>query len=126
AESRARESVHLALHVVIDIIVVADSRDVANRAGVQSYDASAADNLFTAVFRIHAINHQGQPVTGARTAAVAGQQGLKIILVQQADGGIIHLTDNHAVRQLLFATDIQEFLFQFRRRHSLFGSEKQI
>src|ERR1700726_3441406 len=46
AESRARESVYLALHVVIDVIIVADSRDIANRAGVQSYDASAADNLF--------------------------------------------------------------------------------
>src|SRR6202030_2256955 len=99
---------------------------MANLSGVYADEAGSADNLLTAVFRVHAINHQRQAVACAGTAAVTCKQALKIILMQQADGGVIHLADNQAVRQLLIATFIQEFLFQVRRRHGLFRSEKQI
>jgi hypothetical protein len=67
-----------------------------------------------AICGIHAIDQQWQTVAVARAAAVAGQQFAEIILMQQADRGIIHFLDFQAILLLVGSANIEELLLQVR------------
>src|SRR5262249_21116553 len=106
----ARKSRRLVLHVVVHVVVVSDSGQVAQRARAQSDDSRPAHHLFASRFRIHFVHHGNQPIAIARSAAETRQKLGKIILMQQAHRGIIHLPHNQAVRQFFRFARINEFL----------------
>jgi len=88
SKGRAGEAGDLALHIVVNKIVVANPGKVAQGTRVQPDDARTADHFFPAGVRIHAENNQGQTIAGAGAAAEARQQFREIFLVQQAQLGL--------------------------------------
>src|ERR1700690_2346256 len=91
AEGRARDTGYLALHVVVDEIVIADARDITQEAGAETADASAADELLSAIFGMNFVDHERETI-GGRIAAKTGEQIGEVLLVHEADGRVIHLT----------------------------------
>ena len=121
SKGRAGEAGDLALHIVVNKIVVANPGKVAQGTRVQPDDARTADHVFPAGVRIHAENNQGQTIAGAGAAAEARQQFREIFLVQQAQRGIIHLANDDAIVQFLRAASIEEFFLQVSGSQSFRG-----
>src|SRR5437016_11575150 len=72
-------------------VVVADPGDVPQRARTQADEARSPDHFFAAGIGINAIDDQRQPVACSRAAPEARQQFREIVLVEQAQGRIVHL-----------------------------------
>src|SRR6266481_5488768 len=80
SQRRASKSVDLALHVIENECVAADSSEIAQRARIQPDDARAADHFFPAGFRIPTVNDQRETIAGPGAPAVAGQKIGEILL----------------------------------------------
>src|SRR5271168_5514004 len=126
AECGAGKAGNLALHVVVDEIVVANAAEVAQHACVQANDAGSADHLLAAVIRIDFVDYEWQAVARPGAAAEACQQFGEVILMEQADGGIVHFADDQAVRQFFRAAFVEEFFLQIRGRLRFRGIEKEV
>ena len=126
AEGRAGE-VTLALHMIENKVVVADPGDVPQRARTQADEARSPDHFFAAGIGINAIDDQRQPVACSRAAPEARQQFREIVLVEQAQGRIVHLANHQAVLLafglFLLPALLQEFLAQIVGRNR-FGRRK--
>src|SRR5580704_5786037 len=82
-ERRAREAGNQALHVVVNVIVVADSREITQRTRIHTDDPGAANHLLAPIFGIDLVHQQRQSIARSRTAAIACEQLLEILLMQQ-------------------------------------------
>src|SRR5579872_6543427 len=84
-ERRAREAGNLALHVVVNVIVVADSREITQRTRIHTDDPGAANHLLAPIFGIDLVHQQRQSIACSRTAAIACEQLLEILLMQRSE-----------------------------------------
>src|ERR1700730_17787219 len=101
AESGSSKTRFLALHVVVNEDVVADAAEAAEHARVQANGARTSNHLFAPVCRIGFVDDERQTIASPGAAPEAREQFREVILVKEADGRIVHLSDDHTVRQFL-------------------------